>query len=361
VNTTAGVTSNAINYGPVLQPITRTYIRALGVDGDGTISFTVPGSGTLPKDAAGNELQVFTTIEVNHINDDGPPSVISITPDTTSPIGRTVGFTVIFDEAVKGFGTNDFITPTGSGFSRVNYNGSLTADSITYTFISRATVTDGASQATVVSQVNTTGITDLAGNALLGAGPLSDPVIFSADSYQLWAIDNGLSADVDFDPADDPDLDGKDNASEFFRDNDPNSSNDPLKQRAHIAQVGEANYGVITVAAPDGASYQILDFGEDGPPGLPSALIGAYSDISNSSMLDFIWSSADLQQFGENVPDMIEDDTITTPAGMPVLSPGWSYRHFRLADPVDSVPKQFFQVLTFADDEVFESFLFGGS
>ena len=120
-----------------------------------------------------------------------------------------------------------------------------------------------------------------------------------------------------------------------------------VKTSKETVNVSGQDYGALTVAAPDDAVY-----GTEGE--FITGLFGQNNEINNSGMADLIWTSNDLATFGMNVPDLIEDNTLTPPPGLPPLSPGWSYRSFRLSTPVSSLPGHSFQVKIFADEDDLE-------
>ncbi|MGJ8639177.1 MAG: beta strand repeat-containing protein [Opitutaceae bacterium] len=141
----------------------QTYTVTLtNVSGDGGLTIgVVTGSGV--QDFAGHNLASSVTSDTMAI-DNSAPSVASITPITSSPTtDASVGFTVVFDEAVAGFdnfadlvvGKTESANATGATFSSV--------DNITHTVTLTGVSGDGDLTLGVVPSA---GVQDLVGQSL---------------------------------------------------------------------------------------------------------------------------------------------------------------------------------------------------
>lgn len=330
-NTGVNITGSGTNY----------VVTLTGVTGDGSFTIALdPAGGTT--DLAGNSVSGnATSAPVTHYIDTTPPYVVSITPDSTGPITNgTVNFTVVFSEPVLGFDPYSDLEFDATNMAGVYVNYYDSADGSNYVVQLGPVVADGVMSGTFDARVTlTTNITDLAGNPLGNPDPTSAVVTVSASPYQLWAISFGLAAGVNFSPDQDPDNDKLSNATEFARDDDPLNPNDPAKQQMTIADVAGQKFGVFTIAAPDGFVYETND--------VPGELDAFYSGPAYN-FVDSIVSSADLLNWADGTAPIIEDPSMATPPGLPALSPGWSYRHFRLTTPTDTLPKAFMKAETFS-------------
>ena len=102
-------------------------------------------------------------------------------------------------------------------------------------------------------------------------------------------------------------------------------------------------YAVLTIAAPDVFNYTGSQ---------PGSLWANYYDEWNTVVVeDRIETSIDLINWPSVAAPLVEDPSITTPADLPALSPGWSYRHFRITEPVTSLPRAFMKADTVDYDE----------
>ncbi len=326
--------SGTANTGVEIDGDGSNYVVTLtGVTGAGSFTVeVVPAGGT--RDLAGNAVySSVTSATVAHTIDTTPPQVVGVTPESTGPVTNGfANFTVAFSEPVIGFDPYVHMGYDSTNMMLIDPYEYHSLDESNYTVVVNCVVVDGAASGTFDARVlPSLDVTDLAGNPLLEAGPTSAVVTVSASPYQLWAIGKGLSS-TNFNYALDPDGDGRNNAMEFLRDGNPLDANDPVKQRIHIAEVAGQQYGVLTIAAPDGFAYV---------PGEEPGTMESYFPDSYFFISDTILPTSDLFDWVAGLAPIVEDPSIATPPGMPALSPGWSYRHFRFADPVDVLPKAF--------------------
>jgi hypothetical protein len=132
--------------------------------GDGSLGLNT-GTPSPITDLAGNGLTAATVVGPVYVIDHTAPSVVSITQNSsTNWSGTTASWTVVFSEPIIGLSASNF---------SLAQNGGLTGSTIT-------SVTGAASQYTVTATVgtgngtlgltaaNSTGATDLAGNAVMG-------------------------------------------------------------------------------------------------------------------------------------------------------------------------------------------------
>lgn len=304
-----------------------------GVLGSGSYSLSVNTNSDIT-DLAGNSLTgMVTSAVVTQFIDSVPPHVVSIVQADSN----YADLIVTFSEPVMGFSSTNVII-AGTNFSYFNFAGGNSLSSTIYRVYVDSAVADGASNASFTAVVDlNAGIMDLAGNPLTTPNPTSLVIVISADPYQLWAIHKGLVVNTNFNYSDDPDNDGRINGVEFMHDGDPFTPYDTFKERVHVATVSGENYVVLTIAAPDDAEYYDYS-GDEWDAGYYYNSISVYEVIITSVNLG--------QGFGLGTATFLEDPSIPTPSGMPSLSPGFSYRHFRLTEPIPLQPSVFFLIDT---------------
>jgi len=271
-----------------------------------------------------------------HIADFTPPYVFDIGP--VAPTSPT--FRITFSEPVQGFdnGSADLVFTT-TNLSSAGANEIQSINSTTFTFFTYAYVANGATGGTYWIHANlASDITDLSGNPLATPNP-TGMVQVAADRYQLWAIAHGLVAGSNFYSDADADDDTRSNGNEFLHDGEPLTPYDPVKRAIHIASIGGTNYFVLTMPAPDDMVY-----GNDGPEWVYGSYYGP-----TFGMYEDIWASSNIQQIVNGNVALQEDPSVPTPPGMPSLSPGYSYRHFRFSEPVTNFPAGFFMTDTVDD------------
>ena len=167
----------------------------------------------------------------------------------------------------------------------------------------------------------------------------------SASRYQVWAIGKGLTPGVNFADLLDADGDGRLNVQEFLEDGNPLLSGEPAKRLFHGRRL--ARWQIWGTDHRQAGLGDLLGLRAlDGPWGIYGS--------DSLSRYDNIESSPDLVAFGNDVPigselSIVEDPTVVTPPGMPPLSPGWSYRHFRFTAPVSVLPAAFIRTGLVAD------------
>lgn len=140
-------------------------ITLTSVTGDGAIRLDLKGSGTGIQDKAGNAIAGGYTAGAAIILDHTAPTVASIVPDTVGPTNATtLTQTLTFTEAVTGLDINDFsITRTGTAKAAV---ASVSGSGATYTVTLNGVSGDGTIRLDL--KASGTGITDAAGNAIVG-------------------------------------------------------------------------------------------------------------------------------------------------------------------------------------------------
>ena len=149
-------------------------------------------------------------------------------------------------------------------------------------------------------------------------------------AYDSWAASKGLDdSDAAHSSAkgDDPDNDGKNNLYEFAFDGDPLSGANDGKIVGKIGTVGADQVMTLTVPVRDTAAFTA-----SGGDQL-SALIDAITYR--------IEGDVDLGTFANTISEVTGGDATAIQAGLPTLSTGWTYRTFRDAGTVPTVPKVF--------------------
>lgn len=130
----------------------------------------------------------------------------------------------------------------------------------------------------------------------------------------------------------DPDLDGLTNIQEFALDGNPEENTPSDKVRSRVETVGAGQALVITLPVRDGAVFVA------GAPGVATV---AAEKISYE-----IGGSDDLIFFDQNVSEVVP--ALSGTPAMPELSPGWTYRTFRLDGAVGGAtprgPKGFLRI-----------------
>ncbi|OYV04993.1 MAG: hypothetical protein CFE26_13950, partial [Verrucomicrobiales bacterium VVV1] len=160
-------------------------------------------------------------------------------------------------------------------------------------------------------------------SAFASSGVIS---IVNGDPYIGWAASKGLTGANDAKSAD-PDGDGKNNLYEFAFDGDPLSGANDGKIVGKIATVGADQVLTLTLPVRTGAAFS-ADSGDQ-----LSALIDAITYR--------IEGDADLGTFANTISEVTGGDATTIQTGLPALSTGWTYRTFRDAGTVPTVPKAF--------------------
>jgi fibronectin-binding autotransporter adhesin len=149
-------------------------------------------------------------------------------------------------------------------------------------------------------------------------------------AYDSWAASKGLDdSDAAHSSAkgDDPDNDGKNNLYEFAFDGNPLSGANDGKIVGKIGTVGADQVMTLTVPVRDTAAFTA-----SGGDQL-SALIDAITYR--------IEGDVDLGTFANTISEVTGGDATAIQAGLPTLSTGWTYRTFRDAGTVPTVPKVF--------------------
>lgn len=158
---------------------------------------------------------------------------------------------------------------------------------------------------------------------ITGTGTLTVNAGPDLSAFELWILNNypTLSA-PDNEPDKDPDHDGASNFEEFAFSGNPTDSADRGARRVAIDEISGSNHLTLTLAIRTGATFT-----------------GSGPLTANLDGVDYaIRGSNNLQQFTTAVSEV---SAITT--GLPPIASGYTYRSFRITDPVTSSPKAFLQ------------------
>jgi autotransporter-associated beta strand protein len=167
--------------------------------------------------------------------------------------------------------------------------------------------------------------------SFLGSGTLTVSSSPGGSPYNTWAAAKGLTGlpGSSTDPAKtaDPDKDGKNNLQEFALDGNPLSGANDGKVVGKVATVSAAQVLTLTLPVRSGAV-----FAPDSGDQLSGLIDGIYYRIEGGT---------DLVNFAATISEVTGGDATTIQAGLPALSTGWTYRTFRTAGTVPTVPKDF--------------------
>ncbi len=170
-NITLNATGTATGTVAVSGSGTSYTVTISSTGGDGTLGFTI-GAGTAT-DLAGNTAAASSASATFTVDNTAPTvsSITATTPSNNNPTNATsVGYTVTFSEGVTGVDNTDF-TATVSGVSTTGITVTPVSSSV-YT----VTVNGVSGNGTVRLDLNSssTGITDVAGNAISGGFTAGD-------------------------------------------------------------------------------------------------------------------------------------------------------------------------------------------
>lgn len=148
--------------------------------------------------------------------------------------------------------------------------------------------------------------------------------------YESWASARGLSVGVNDGYFDDPNSDGLPNINHFAFDSDPlGFAGEECKRRIGSTVIADQDYLTLTLPIRNGAAFSGLPLQSNVVDGL------RYEILGDTELVD-PW----VLQVVELIP--------AQDAGLPVLgdydaNPGadWSYRTFRLLDPLSASPRYF--------------------
>jgi len=149
-----------------------------------------------------------------------------------------------------------------------------------------------------------------------GTGSL---VIPSTDPFPTWIANFTFAPGADLTKTGDPDGDGLNNLLEFAHDGDPSSGSASGK----VVEKIDSGYLTLTLPVRQGATFT-------GAGPLTATLAG-------DGLVYSIEGSGDLATFASGV----EEVTPALSAGLPAVNSGWSYRTFRLTNPVTSAAAGF--------------------
>ena len=158
--------------------------------------------------------------------------------------------------------------------------------------------------------------------------------VISGDEYEIWV--HGFPTVTT--PADrlltaDPDHDGLSNLFEFALDDDPGSSSSSGKVIAKIAPVAGEN--VLTLTFPVRAANESYD-----TPGGEFLMIG----MGDPYLHYKAQASADFTSFDLDVERVTGADATAIQAGLPALSPGWTYITCRSGGTATADPHKFMRL-----------------
>ncbi len=164
------------------------------------------------------------------------------------------------------------------------------------------------------------------GSALSAFASSGVVTIVNGDPYIGWAASKGLTGGNNAKSAD-PDGDGKINLYEFAFDGNPLSGANDGKIVGIIGTVGGNQVMTLTLPVRNTATFT-ANLGDQ-----VSALIdGLYYKIEGD---------VDLGTFANTISEVTGGEATTIQTGLPSLSSGWTYRTFRDAGTVPTVPKVF--------------------
>jgi len=145
----------------------------------------------------------------------------------------------------------------------------------------------------------------------------------TGDPYTLWAAANQLTGE-NADPTSDADKDDAINFLEFALDGNPQSGGNDGKMRHGVTDIGGEQAFTLTLPVRNGAVFTGAD-----------ALSAAQDGVQYQ-----VRASGDLAAWTLDVDEV----TPAFDAGLPALNSGWTYRTFRIAGPVATFSRVFFQV-----------------
>jgi hypothetical protein len=251
------------------------------------------------------------------------PEAVGITPATPGPVsGGSVDFDVLFSEPVTGFNNAADIVITHQGTSNTGIAISGTGASYTVTVSGI-----GGSGSLTLAVSAASDVRDAAAKALTSS--IASPAVLVESPYHAWTIVSGLTIGTNDGLTDDPDSDGVPNLAEFATNGDPLSGVHDGKNRTAIGDAGGLSFLTYTFPVRAGAV-----FSGTGP------LLATRDGVTYS-----VSGSRDLAAFDENLVEL----SPALQAGLPALDEGWTYRTFRMSNPVDDLAAGFIRV-TIAPD-----------
>ncbi|WP_265593918.1 autotransporter-associated beta strand repeat-containing protein [Haloferula sp. BvORR071] len=150
----------------------------------------------------------------------------------------------------------------------------------------------------------------------------------AGNAYDTWASGAGLTP-ANNGQAQDPENDGNLNREEFALNGDPLSGKADGKVVSKLASVGGQNALTLTLPVRNGVIFS-------GATEQSGAADGILYRVQASDELGS-WTLA--------VAEVTGADATAIQAGLPALSPGWSYRSFRSPGPVAGDPQEYIRVL----------------
>jgi hypothetical protein len=139
--------------------------------------------------------------------------------------------------------------------------------------------------------------------------------VATSTAYSSWASSAGLAAGGNDDPALDPDHDGLNNLGEFGLDGNPLSPNPHGKLSGRMVTSDNRRFFTLTLPVRNGATFS-----------------GSTEQISQpvDGIIYHIQGTENLTNWNLPITEVTDPDASAVQAGMPALSPGWTYRSFRV-------------------------------
>lgn len=337
------------------------------IGGTGTITFlTKDGPGTLvfTGDNTYSQITVITqgVLQIGNGGTTGSLGSGAVTNNASLVINRSLpeGFTGInIPNVISGTGS---LTHSGPAFTILSGASTYTGDTIVTDgtlspsaafFADTAAIRlsgDGTvdlahGTTDVIGQLYIAGVPQAAGlwgrvGSIAGLGANFESPLITGDGllsvtssgspYDEWATDEGLTAGVNDDPADNPDNDGLDNLGEYALDGDPLSGAASGKVVVKLGSVGGDQ--VLTLTLPVRAAV--------------GAFSGANALTATGDGVTYtIEGSDNLGSWLLDIDEVTGPDATAIQAGLPALSSGdWTYRTFRSPGPVTGDPAEFLRV-----------------
>jgi autotransporter-associated beta strand protein len=293
----------------------------IGEAGSGTLRYTGPTAstdrvGAYALQGVGTNTFIEVTTPSTELtftqplddNDPGGKGLTKTGPGTlilaVAPVytGNTVVDEGVLSLTQPGFADGSTVTVSDSGQLKLDFVGS---DTVTQVVLGPNVFTtpgnyNAASHPTYFS----------------GTGSL---VIPSTDPFPTWIANFTFAPGADLTKTGDPDNDGLNNLLEFAHDGDPSSGSASGK----VVEKIDSGYLTLTLPVRQGATFTGA-----GP---------LTATLAADGLVYSIEGSGDLATFASGVVEV----TPALSAGLPAVNSGWSYRTFRLTNPVTSAAAGF--------------------
>lgn len=330
-----------INVDPTNRPTIGQSFTLIDNDGTDAITGTFLGLAEGATATASNgDLYTITyvggsgndvVVTVSQL-DTTPPSVLSITPSTLGPTAGPITFTVLFDEPVSGFTTqNAFYGFRGlAGGGSIDQSVPDQGTSDTWSIILTPTATTAEVQLQVFTSSNQ--VLDRAGNVWSSPDILSEVFLVASNGSDfstrtLLDTTSGVSDGY----LDNADGDAFNNVSEYFLDLASQT------QQSASDFEGKFTNGIVL----NGTSEEVFSITIPVPNGTSFSAIGTTVDGTLDLLQDITLSVSGYTTPG-GTPDLnvvVNSSPDTT--GLPALSSGYSYVEFQLEDSIGEQTKGF--------------------